>query len=221
MDDQILDHLQVNSPHCFGMSEHSSAGDARQDLFLRLSSDSSSPLSPLDQHLLHDLAYTVGSALGSEPPSDEECLASFTSSSRVSSLTDGARAWSKHHHRSLKELENPDGKLTHQGWWGTPSGPVSIINEKALILFWKIMNNATWRNLHWLPHGVLVYEIRIEEGYGMRWSQDPSLSADGEDNGKSCQSRHTSGNNASAVPWKFRGFVEPMMENGHETGWRH
>lgn len=23
------------------------------------------------------------------------------------------------------------------------------------------------------------------------------------------------------VPWVFRGFVEPMMDNGHEVGWRH
>jgi hypothetical protein len=24
-----------------------------------------------------------------------------------------------------------------------------------------------------------------------------------------------------APNWVFRGFVEPMMENGHEVGWRH
>jgi hypothetical protein len=65
------------------------------------------------------------------------------------------------------------------------------------------MDNATWRNLHWLPQRALVYEVRVLEGYGMRWSQDQS--DDGEEE----------------KPWSFRGFVEPMMENGHELGWRH
>jgi hypothetical protein len=23
------------------------------------------------------------------------------------------------------------------------------------------------------------------------------------------------------MPWVFRGFVEPMIENGHELGWKH
>jgi hypothetical protein len=83
------------------------------------------------------------------------------------------------------------------GWWGRAKGPVDVINANALELFWKVMNGATWRNLHWLPHEVLVYEVRVQEGYGMRWFRV----ADG--------------------PWEMRGFVEPMMENGHEYGWRH
>jgi hypothetical protein len=45
------------------------------------------------------------------------------------------------------------------------------------------MDGATWRNLHWLPHAVLVYEVRVPEGYGMRWSQDRSALVTGEDVG--------------------------------------
>ncbi|KAI9567959.1 hypothetical protein HD554DRAFT_2105198, partial [Boletus coccyginus] len=56
----------------------------------------------------------------------------------------------------------------------TAQGPVASISERALALFDKVMDNATWRNLHWLPHQVLVYEVRVEEGYGIRWSQDRS-----------------------------------------------
>jgi hypothetical protein len=95
---------------------------------------------------------------------------------------------------------------TSAGWWGTPSGPVAVINERALALFWKVMNAATWRNLHWLPHQILVYEVRVAEGYGMRWSQDRS---------------GAQGNEEEMLEWSFRGFVEPMMEGGHEVGWRH
>lgn len=213
-------------PHCVGMQEEPSALSERQKLHTTLSSSSldnidGSMLSyPLHFHLAHGLAYTVGSALGSRPPSTELCLIAFTTPNKVG-LTAGARAWSKHAHRLLDILSQvPDppadddtnetdtlkkrkNKFCSSGYWGDqPSGPVAVINENALTLFWKIMNTATWRNLHWLPHSVLVYEIRVQEGYGMRWSQNQS---DG----------------AGTPPWMFRGFVEPMMENGHEVGWRH
>ena len=54
------------------------------------------------------------------------------------------------------------------GWWGIASGSVATINEKALALFWKVVNGATWGNSHWLPHEVLVYEVRMAEGYQHR-----------------------------------------------------
>ncbi|KAJ3782884.1 hypothetical protein GGU10DRAFT_389497 [Lentinula aff. detonsa] len=270
----ILINLST-TPQCIGLEEQSSASDERQKLRTALLSSNSEPESddsaqislilstPLSIHLAHGLAYTVGSALGSTPPSVEECLAAFTTPNKVQ-LTAGARAWSKHAHRSLVHIEetssgpsmsNPspfepsedsvqsaDAMKTRTkqknhastiptGWWGTPSGPVSTINEKALILFWKIIATVTWRNLHWLPHSVLVYEIRVKDGYGMRWSQDQS-----SDRSKRRDSESSNDNNSSKEivgevkgtlsgnvepPWVFRGFVEPMMENGHERGWRH
>jgi len=100
-----------------------------------------------------------------------------------------------------------------EGWWGIPSGPVAGINERAVAIFHKIYDNATWRNLHWLPHQILVYEIRISEGYGMRWSQNRGEG--GESGGI-----HRKASGAEAE-WIFRGFLEPQMENGHEIGWRH
>jgi len=179
----------------------SAAGDLRQEEEPHLQT-------PLAKHLLHGLAYTVGSALGRDPPTREECLAAFVMPNKVG-LSAGARAWSKHGHRSQGHSDSAEDRVAFgSGWWGTPSGPVARINEKALLLFEKVVDNATWRNLHWLPHQVLIYEARVEEGYGMRWSQDRNL--DGEDTTAQ-----------DPFPWVFRGFVEPMMENGHEVGWRH
>ncbi|KIY64486.1 hypothetical protein CYLTODRAFT_425156 [Cylindrobasidium torrendii FP15055 ss-10] len=153
----------------------------------------------LAKHLSLGMAYTVGSAVGEDPPTIELCLEAFQKPNKAGvELTTGARAWSKHAARALAE----------DGWWGRPSGPVAGINAKALELFYKVMDHATWRNLHWLPHQILVYEARVFEGYGMRWSRDCAKSEGGEQD----ESPH---------PWVFRGFVEPMMENGHEIGWRH
>lgn len=195
--------------------------------------------STLFKHLAYGLAYTIGSALGTTPPEVRDCLAAYQIPNSAG-LTAGSRAWSKHCHRSRPQPPESDSspnspvedqvgsdKGTHklkgkskagkseEGWWGTASGPIPVINEKSLELFWKIMNGATWRNLHWLPHQVLVYEVRVPEGYGMRWAQDLSQSDDctGEqpDNPQDLSKR----------PWIFRGFLEPQMENGHEVGWKH
>jgi len=218
-------------PHCLGLEEIPNSSEERakasqilQSRRLISGSHSESPLhdptfasifpdeedaSPLFVHLAHGLAYTTGSALGSRPPSIETCLAAYIVPNKAG-LTAGSRAWSKHSHRSLSlpsDEAEEDKQKRSAGWWGIPSGPISLINERSLELFWKVMNDATWRNLHWLPHEVLVYEVRVAEGYGMRWSQDQ---ADRPDEG-----------GKENRPWIFRGFVEPSMENGHELKWRH
>jgi hypothetical protein len=241
----ILANLS-ETPQCYGLVELPSAVAEREKLKAELMSvgsqsnifenavvKSESDLSvilstPLGIHLAYGLAYTVGSALGSIPPSVHVCLTAFTLPNKVH-LTAGARAWSKHAHRSIVDdidIPTPSpvpepcpdegtGKKKKKkepptGWWGNPSGPVQKVNENALALFWKIFDASTWRNLHWLPHSVLVYEVRIAEGYGMRWSQDQSTK----------DSLETEAS-VEMPPWIFRGFVEPMMENGHEVGWRH
>jgi hypothetical protein len=193
------------------MKEHESAAPERARLSSLLQKDppESDTSTPLSIHISHGLAYTIGSALGSTPPTSRECLAAFLVANKAG-LTAGSRAWSKHFHRSQSvdlDVTERGTQISNSssGWWGMPSGPVAVINEKALILFWKITNGATWRNLHFLPHEVLVYEARVEEGYGMRWSQDRSEDKEG----------------GEEKSWTFRGFVEPMMEGGHEVGWRH
>lgn len=223
---------RIPTPHCKNLSEHPEASATRTRLNDLLTTGGTiEDEDALTVHLFHGLAYTIGSALGSTPPTQEQCLSAFLVQNKVK-LTAGARAWSKHAHRSAKTPdvteEDTDTSIDKSkkkkkqeppsGWWGRPFGSVVSVNERALALFWKIFDEATWRNLHWLPHGILVYEVRVHEGYGMRWSQD--LSGLLEDGGWN-RLRAECMEEAKGRIWTFRGFVEPMMDNGHEVGWRH
>ncbi|XP_064616507.1 uncharacterized protein LOC135480562 isoform X2 [Liolophura sinensis] len=100
-----------------------------------------------------------------------------------SELTVGARALAKHHHRDASS-----------SWWGTSTGNEKSRNEHALKMMNKILDEATWINIHCLPHEIKIVEVRQSEGYGVRWTADGSA---------------------------FRGFVEPQMVDGHAVGWRH
>jgi len=212
------DHsVTLENPLRFGMEELPTAIQQRTRVadILRwrsrkdITTDNEFESSPLFIHLAHGLAYTVGSALGSTPPSTPVCLSAYLVPNSAG-LTAGSRAWAKHSHRSQLQYSDESIKQKHSaGWWGRASGPIPVINENSLALFWKVMNAATWRNLHWLPHQVLVYEVRVAEGYGMRWSQDRGDREGDEETSKDDR------------PWVFRGFVEPYMENGHEVKWRH
>ena len=101
--------------------------------------------------------------------------------SSSSILTVGARALCKHSQRSSEHF------------WPNDKGSESLKNESALNLLNLFFSSSTWINIHGLPHNVAIVELRIKEGYGIRW----------ETNGA------------------FRGFLEPQMENGHEKGWKH
>ncbi|XP_046553008.1 uncharacterized protein LOC124262547 [Haliotis rubra] len=118
------------------------------------------------------------------PVSKEKLIKSFKEKhSPNSELWVGARALAKHFHRD-----------NSNSWWGTSTGTEMDKNEHALKTLNKIMDNATWINIHWLPHDVIIVEMRQEEGYGARWLADGSM---------------------------FRGFLEPQMVDGHDVGWRH
>ena len=73
-------------------------------------------------------------------------------------LSVGARALSKHAHRSS------------EGFWGNVRGSEQKKNELALDILSKILTNTVWINLHILPHDEPVIEIRVAKGYGARWS---------------------------------------------------
>jgi len=213
----LITLTRIPVPRCYNMQELPTALAERvrvQELLSqrdKLALKAEVQSNPLAKHLLHGLAYTVGSALGSDPPTHAECLSAFTASATNTGLMAGAKAWSKHAHRS-SDVGSVGDRV---GWWGgQPKGSVASINERAVLLFNKMMDHATWQNLHWLPHQVLVYEVRVEEGYGMRWSQDRGVLNAMMDNAGSLERNFK-------APWMFRGFVEPMMENGHQVGWRH
>jgi len=251
-------------------AEHKNPGS---DCLILSEGDLEFAQTPLFKHLSQGLALTTGSALGSEPPSVEECLKAYLVPNRVG-MSAGARAWAKHAHRSMpvpvneptpepgeidsipqraaeqleaegsndttntntpkpKEKKKKKKEPEPTGWWGNPKGPLAVVNARALEVFFRIVEGATWRNLHWLPHEVLVYEVRVEEGYGMRWAREMGgeVGDRGKERGKGKEERGESerdeemvgsgGGDVDSKSWMFRGFVEPMMENGHEVGWRH
>jgi len=131
------------------------------------------------------LSRTTGS-LDQFPPSEQTIRESFNTKHREGSrseLTVGARALAKHIHRASSQ------------WWGDKvRGPEVERNATANLVLDRILDNATWQNMHQLPHDVYIYEVRCVDGYGARWSADGS---------------------------SFRGFLEPHHPDGHEHGWKH
>ena len=118
------------------------------------------------------------------PPSIATLLESFNEKHKpTANLTVGARALSKHCHRDVTSE-----------WWGACAGSEQAKNEHANAVVMHILGDASWINIHRLPHDIKVIEVRCAEGYGARWSHDGKV---------------------------FRGFLEPQMEDGHTAGWKH
>ncbi|KIL62808.1 hypothetical protein M378DRAFT_80722, partial [Amanita muscaria Koide BX008] len=149
--------LDLPDPQCHAMQELSIASTERaivRELLVRQAQgddDAKKRIAaePLYQHLSFGLAYTTGSALGCVPPSTDACLEAFLVPNKVG-LTAGARAWTKHFHRSIpaEHDEGSDAGMSKSkaksamrrkaelearaGWWGVASGPREVVNEKAL-----------------------------------------------------------------------------------------
>lgn len=95
------------------------------------------------------------------PCGSDILLASFSKRHHPRELLSvGARALSKHAHRSL------------DGWWGTCTGKQVEKNAWAEQCVRRILTGAVWVNFHQLPHEEAVLEVRLAEGYGARWSAD-------------------------------------------------
>lgn len=101
---------------------------------------------------------------------------------KSSILSDGARALAKHVNRS-------NGKF-----WGSFVGNESCKNMVALNIINHLIDHCCWLNVHIVPPHGPVFEIRVHDGYGARWSLNST---------------------------KFIGFLEPYMEDGHARGWKH
>lgn len=130
------------------------------------------------------LAHTTGTIPEALPPSKSTLLSSFMLPYKLnvehSTLTHGARALAKHAEQSSSK------------YWGTIDGNDSNKNRLALDVISRLMTHCCWLNVHIVqPHGA-IFEIRVAEGYGARWSSDGS---------------------------KFIGFLEPYME--HSKRWMH
>jgi hypothetical protein len=126
--------------------------------------------------LLQGFRQTVGTVV-EEPPSIDVLVSSFEKQWHENDqLTVGARALSKHVHRS------------RNGWYELHDkdfvGPSVRKNQIAKELLQRMIENSIWFNVHSLPHNVVVFEIRVREGFGCRWD----------------------------LEGEFRGFLEPMMK---------
>ena len=112
-----------------------------------------------------------------------------------SALTVAARARTKHAHRG------------NDGFFGIAKGSPLNQNQQTEVILVNLIKKATWMNLHsfgGLNDGDLAFEIRVAEGYGARWIVN--------DDSSSTNARQR---------LRFRGFLEPQMEDGHEKGWKH
>ncbi|KAJ1424490.1 PUA-like superfamily [Sesbania bispinosa] len=111
------------------------------------------------------LVHTTGTIPNALPPPRSTLLASFNLpyNPNESSLTDGARALAKHACRSSS------------GYWGSLDGNDSNKNRLAMNVI-NQLEHCCWLNIHIVPpHGV-VFEIRVANGYGARWTEDGSKS---------------------------------------------
>ncbi|CAL8090802.1 unnamed protein product [Calicophoron daubneyi] len=109
--------------------------------------------------------------------------------------------------KTCEQLNDPRSKLTvcaraldkhavrdSTKFWGETGGTEESKNARALEKVNFLLDNATWINIHQLPGAIPTIEIRIPEGYGVRFDYKPLA---------------------------FRGFLEPQQEEGWLTRYRH
>ncbi|KAK3259086.1 hypothetical protein CYMTET_31902 [Cymbomonas tetramitiformis] len=129
------------------------------------------------------LRHSPGTIEGALPPDVATLTQSFNTGTKPGSkLTVGARALSKHCERGADRF------------WGEMKGNDSRKNERAHLIMLRILQNAVWINIHQIVHKESLLEVRMVEGYGLRWNADGT---------------------------KFRGLLEPQDPQGHDKRWRH
>lgn len=191
----------LDTPHCRGLAELEYAEPDRQRLRQAVAGLGASQLQHvqlaqdvIQYHILQGLAVTAGSAFGQDDmPDKTTCWTLFTAlppkpDNQSTPMHVGGKAFTKHSHRDSS------------GWWGASTGTNACKNRQAEVCFNRVWDAYTWRNLFWLPHGILAFEVRVADGYGMRFQKSSSK---------------------TSAEWTFRGFVEPPSASGHDTRWRH
>lgn len=106
---------------------------------------------------------TVGTVF-MDPPTDEKLLETFSIKHRNTNLTVGAKALTKHY-----------GRCPGHSYWKKPTGTETSISAIAEYHFKDILSGAVWKNIHKLSNNIIVYEIRNNDGYGMRWYLLPTF----------------------------------------------
>ncbi|XP_030940650.1 uncharacterized protein LOC115965547 isoform X1 [Quercus lobata] len=119
------------------------------------------------------LTHTTGTIPNALPPPRSTLLSSFTLPYKPNvegcTLTHGARALAKHANRSTSK------------YWGTLEGSDYDKNGLAMDVVCHVIEHCGWLNVHIVPPHGAVFEIRVADGYGARWSKDgckfPGLSS--------------------------------------------
>lgn len=129
---------------------------------------------------------TVGTVLEALPPPRSVLLSSImlpcSPDTKGSSLTHGARAVAKHVDRS------------NDKYWGYLYGNDLNKNKLAVDIINNLLDHCCWLNIHIVPTHGAVFEIRVAEGYGARWSVNGT---------------------------EFIGLLEPYAEDGCSKRWKH
>ncbi|KAL1191177.1 hypothetical protein V5N11_014241 [Cardamine amara subsp. amara] len=132
------------------------------------------------------LSHTTGSIFDALPPPKSVLLSSFilpyNPKIKGCRLSHGARALAKHVDRSS------------DGFWGVLDGTDWDKNRLAAEIINGFVDHSCWMNIHIVPPHGEVFEIRVAQGYGARWSREGT---------------------------KFIGFLEPYTEDGHSMAWKH
>ncbi|KAL0237959.1 hypothetical protein GEMRC1_012433 [Eukaryota sp. GEM-RC1] len=118
------------------------------------------------------------------PPSRDELISVCCTPHKNSLLTVCGRALTKHHARD-----------SSKSFWNSVKGNEHDKNTNGLRAVNRILNEATWSNIHEISGRHLVLEVRTHLGYGARWKLLPEL--------------------------EFRGFVEPMHKANPKFQYRH
>nr|TKR98676.1 hypothetical protein D5086_0000199930 [Populus alba] len=132
----------------------------------------------------NQLPFSVIDSIYSEFYQDEQNITFLNLATRHfgNALTHGARALAKHAERSRDR------------YWGILGGSDSTKNRLAMNVISRLIVSCCWSNIHVVPQHGAVFEIRVADGYGARWSKDGT---------------------------KFIGFLEPYIEDGHSRRWKH
>jgi len=136
---------------------------------------------------------TTGTKPHCFPPPISKLYQAAQEPHKNTTLTLAARARSKHAHRGAKDQ-----------FFGEAKGSTKTLNNAAHAIVSTMIRDAVWINIH--TYGGIKYhvlEIRLANGYGARWSADWDE------------------NPLNPTDIKFRGFLEPQMEDGFEKRWRH
>ncbi|TPX68524.1 hypothetical protein SpCBS45565_g03036 [Spizellomyces sp. 'palustris'] len=103
-----------------------------------------------------------------EEPSTADLHETFCRTHKGTNLSVGAKALCKHFAR--KEFV-----MKKHPFWLDPRGSEVQKSEDARRQLDDMLRRTVWRNIHRLNKHVVVYEIRNELGYGMRWNMTPGL----------------------------------------------